>query len=87
MNLGREASAIVVRLRATATNTNMRELASVSSEMAAVALKPVANFFFMVFLVEIPPNIDRELHEILEVDPLPFPLPLFLWSPRFAPLG
>ena len=67
MNLGRKASAIVVRLRATATNTNMRKLASLSSEMAAVALKPVATFFFMVFLVEILPKIDREFHEILEV--------------------
>ena len=58
MNLGREASAIVEKLRATATNTNMREeRAGLASEMAAVALKPVATFFFMVLLVDILPKI------------------------------
>ena len=67
MNLGREAAAIVVRFRTTATNTNMRELTVFASEIADVALKPVADFFYMVLLVEIIPKIDWELHEILEV--------------------
>ena len=82
MNLGREASALVVRFRTTATNTNMRELALLGSEIADLALKPKANFFLVVRFVEILLKIDRELHEILEVlrsrrrrraFPLPFP--------------
>ena len=95
MNLGLEASAIVVRLPATATNTNTRELAGLASEMAAVALKPIAFFFFMVLLVEILPEIDWELHEILEVlrpswrrRTFSFPfLALAVPSSSFRPLG
>ena len=67
MNLGLEASAIVVRLRATATNKNVRELALLGSEIADLALKPVAEFFLVELLVEILPTIDWELHERLEV--------------------
>ena len=45
MNLRSKASAIVVRFRATATNTNMRELALLGSEIASVALKPETDLF------------------------------------------
>ena len=96
MNLGLEASAIVVRLRATATNTNMRELALLCREIAGVALKPVADFFLMVLLVEVLPEVDGELHDILEVlhtswkrrtFTLPFVASAVSSSSHFLPLG
>ena len=91
MNLGLEASAIVVRLRATATNTNMRELALLFREIAGVALKPVADFFHMELFMEVLPKIEWELHERLEVFraslTLPFVASAVSSSSRFLPLG
>ena len=67
MDLGLEASAIVVRFGATATSANMREFALLGREIARDALKPEADLFIVKLLVEILPEINGELHEILEV--------------------
>ena len=67
MNIGCKASAVIVRFRATATNANMRELELLGREIASVALKPEADFFLVKLLVQVLPEINRELHEVLEV--------------------
>ena len=67
MNLGLEAIAIIVRLRAAASHANMRELTLSINTPASLLLKIVADFVLVEFLVEIRTKRERKLHEGLEV--------------------
>ena len=66
MDFRSEASAVVVRLRAAAPDTHVRELAFIRA-IAAILLELVADLVLVELLMEICTKLEREFHKIVEI--------------------
>ena len=67
MDFRSETSAVVVRLRTTASDTHMREFAFVVRKLASMLLELVADLVFMELLMKVRPKLQREFHKIIEI--------------------
>ena len=67
MDLRSETSAVIIRLRTTASDTHVREFAFVVREFAGTLLELVADLVLMKFFVKVRPKLQREFHKIIEI--------------------